>query len=165
MIRPALQMFWQARATRERRLLVGLAVAVALALLWQWGLAPALSTWRGAPQRQSEIDRQTLQMLEWQAQARQLKEPARIDRATAIAFLENSASLLLGKDVRVNVQGDQVRVTLVATPASGLAQWLVQSRENAQALVRSAQLQQTPAASPADAPQVHWRGDLTLQLP
>ena len=77
----ALHALWQQRSVRERRLLVLAAALLALALLWFWALAPALQTWRSAPQRQAELDQQSRQMLQWQAQARQLQNPARLARA------------------------------------------------------------------------------------
>ena len=169
----ALQTLWQQRSARERRLLVLAASVLGLALLWQWALAPALDTWRVSPQRQAQIDRQTQQMLQWQTEAQQLKAPARVQRQDAIAWLEGSATTLLGKDARLNVQGDLVRVGLSAAPASGLAQWLAQAREKAQALPQSVQLQQnTPAKAAASAnasdptpAEVSWRGEITLRLP
>lgn len=173
---------WQQRPARERRLLVLAGMVLGAALLWQWGLAPALATWRSAPQRQAELDNQTRQMLQLQAQARQLQAPGRVPRADAVRRLETSARELLGAQARLHVQGDQLRLSLNAAPASGLAQWLQQAREQAQALPQSARLQRadssanTPPASPASpatstprppasATEPLWQGELSLRLP
>ena len=177
---PVLQTLWRQRSARERGLLALAACVLGTALLWSWGVAPALNTWRSAAQRQTELDQQTRHMLQLQAQAQQLQTPSRVKRAEAIARLESSASPWLGRDARLEVQGDRLRVSLVAAPASGLAQWLAQARESAQALPQSAQLTQLPtakASTPAsvkasgpdtaerDAPEVLWRGELSLRLP
>ena len=75
---------------------------------------------------------------------------------------------------RVSLQGDLVRVSLVAAPASGLASWLALAREKAQALPQSARLEQlasakAAAAATAPAPAAEaltrWRGEITLRLP
>lgn len=165
----ALQTAWQQRSVRERRLLLLAAAVLGIALLWQLGVAPALSTWRGAAQRQAELDLQSRQMLQLQAEARQLQTPTRLPRPQAIALLESSATGLLGKDARLNVQGDVLRVNLVAAPATGLSQWLAQAREKALALPQSARLERVPATPSAKAatetPEVLWRGELALRLP
>lgn len=157
----ALRSLWQARSMRERRLLLLAAALLALALLWSWALAPALQTWRNAPQRQAELDRQSRQMLQWQAQARQLHNPSRLTRAQAQAQLQASSAALLGAGAQLSLQGDQLRVQLQAASADGLARWLAQAREQAQALPQSAQLEQL-GTDPHD---VRWRGQLLLRLP
>ena len=157
----ALRALWQQRSRRERRLLVLAAALLALALLWAWVLAPALQTWRSAPQRQAEIDQQGRQMQQWQAQARQWQNPARLTRAQAQARLQAASTELLGAGAQLSLQGDQLRVQLQAAPAEGLARWLVQAREQAQALPQSAQLEQL-GTDPHD---VRWRGQLLLRLP
>lgn len=164
----ALRQVWQQRSARERSLLALALGVLVLAALWQWAFWPALATWRGAAERQSELDRQTRQMLQLQAEARQLKAPARLSRTQAVQALERSAAELLGPDAQLLLQGDQLRVTLTAAPAPALARWLSLAREQAQALPQAAQLQQTsPTPPPAGGktPDVLWRGQLTLRLP
>ena len=163
---------WQQRSVRERRLLALAAAVLGLALLWQLGVAPALTTWQGAAQRQAELDLQTRHMLQLQAEARQLQAPTRMPRPQAIALLESSAASLLGKDARLTVQDDLLRVSLVAAPAAGLAQWLAQAREKALTLPQSARLERVPpslsATAPTPAPtatEILWRGELALRLP
>lgn len=163
----AVQAAWRQRPARERRLVLLGVWVLGLALLWQMALAPALATWQIAPQRQAELDAQTRQMLQLQAEARQLKAPARIARPTAIAAVESSARALLGADSQVQAQGEQLQVKFSAASAAGLAQWLTQSREQAQALPVAARLDRLPPATSANqdqATQVLWRGELTLRL-
>ncbi len=157
----ALHALWQQRSLRERRLLVLAAALLALALLWSWALAPALQTWRSAPQRQAELDQQSRQMLQWQAQARQLQKPARLSRAEAQARLQAASTALLGEGAQLSLQGELLRVQLQAAPAEGLARWLAQAREQAQALPQSVQLEQQGN----DPQTVRWRGQLLLRLP
>lgn len=158
----AVRRLWQQRSPRERRLLALAVALLALALLWSWALAPALHTWRSAPQRQAELDRQSRQMLLWQAQARQLQAPARLSRTEAQARLQASSAALLGTGAQLSVQGELLRVQLQAASADGLARWLAQAREQAQALPQSAQLEQLDTTDPHD---VRWRGQLLLRLP
>ncbi len=163
----AAQAAWRQRSARERRLVLLGAVVLGLALLWQWGLAGALATWRVAPQRQAELDAQTRQMQQLQTQARQLQAPARIARPTAIASVESATRALLGPDSQVQAQGEQLQVTFSAASAAGLAQWLAQTREQAQALPVAARLEQlppAPSASKGHTADILWRGELSLRL-
>lgn len=166
---------WQQRAPRERRLLTLGAAVLLVAAVWSLLLAPAWRVWREAPARQASLQAQTRQILQLQAEARQLQAPSRIERSQALKLLNDSASLL-GPKAQLSPQGDELRVTLQATPARGLAEWLAQAREKAQARPRLAQLQkqetdpatsQDPktgaASSMAEGPT--WSGTLVLQLP
>lgn len=168
---------WSARAPRERRLLALAAGVIAAALLWQLGLAPALQTWQEAPAKQAALDQQTAEMLKLQQQARGLQASPPLSRSAAVAQLESSAAQWLGPQARVSLQGEQVRITLNAATAEGLARWLAQARSQVQALPVQAQLQQTappaaPAAAsasaatrPAPAPVATlWSGTLVLNL-
>lgn len=157
---------WRQRPARERRLVLLALWLLGTAPLITWGVVPALDTWRRAPQQQAELDRQSQHMLQLQAQARQLQASARLPRTEAIGLLEKSALELLGPQTRVQVQGEQLRVTLQAASPQGLAQWLTQARERAQALPHSVRLQRAAgAASASDPPDVLWSGELTLRLP
>ena len=166
----AVQAFWAARPPRERRLLALAAVVIGSALLWQIAMAPALQTWREAPAKQTTLDVQTGQMLQWQAQAKGLQTTAPLSRTAALQRLESSAAQWLGPDARVSLQGEQVRITLKAAPADGLSRWLEQARNQAQALPTQAQLQRAAVAAPSPATPasgsaVAWSGTLVLSLP
>ena len=97
-------------------------------------------------------------MLQWQAQAQQMQNPARLSRAEAQARLQAASTALLGEGAQLSLQGELLRVQL---QAEGLARWLAQAREQAQALPQSAQLEQLGT----DSPTVRWRGQLLLRLP
>lgn len=163
----AMHQAWQQRPARERRLLLALALLLGLLGLWQGAIAPAWSTWRQAPLRQAEIEAQTRQMLQWQAEAKQLQVPARLTRNAAIGLLQEGAGRLLGPGVQLQPQGELLQVTLKAAPAEGLAQWLSLARDQAQALPQQAQLQRAPAADAADARGNNpiWQGSLLMRLP
>ena len=186
------QALWQARSPRER---LGLTLAgslIALAALWQIGLAPALRTWQEAPARQAMLDAQRERLLQLQQQAQALQALPRIGREEALRWLQGPASEALGPGAQVRVQGDQVQVQLQAASAQGLTRWLQEAREQARALPQQVQLQQassapasaspsattganpktpspqpslarTPAATPAAAGLV-WKGSLVLKL-
>ncbi|HYF43783.1 MAG TPA: type II secretion system protein M, partial [Ramlibacter sp.] len=62
-----------------------------------------------------------------------------------------------GTTARMAVAGDRVTLTLAATPADALAQWLTQARVNARALPTEARLNHNPAGA--------WDGTLVLSLP
>ena len=165
---------WQQRSASERRLLALGAVVLLGAVVWSGLLAPAWRVWREAPARQASLEAQTRQMRRLQAEALQLQAPPRIERTEALKRLGQSAQELLGPGVQLSPQGEEVRVTLQAASASGLAEWLAQARDQAQALPRLAQLQkQDAAAEPAaragknpDAPAgPTWSGTLVLRLP
>jgi len=158
---------WQQRAPRERRLLALGAAVLSVAAVWSLLLAPAWRVWREAPQQEMRLQAQTRQMLQLQAQARQMQAPSRIERSQALKLLGDSAALL-GPKAQLSPQGDELRVTLQAAPASGLAQWLADARENAQSRPRLVQLQKQDAADTPPqgaATDPTWRGTLVLQLP
>ncbi len=169
-MRQAAHAVWQQRAPRERRLLALGAAVLLGAALWRLLLAPAWQVWREAPAQQARLEAQTRHMLHLQTEARQLQAPSRIERGQALAWLNANATALLGPSTQLNAQGDELRVTLQATPASGLAQWLAEARENAQTRPRLAQLQKQPApSSPSAATHKDngptWSGTLVMQLP
>ena len=165
----AWRQLWRQRPERERRLIVLATCVLGLVGLWQWAVSPALATWRHAAQQQAALDQQTQQMLLLKAQAAQLKAPARMARAQAVEMLENSATDLLGKDAKLLVQGEQLRLSITSAPAPELARWLSQAREKAQALPQAVTLQQVSPPSTATGPNsgadVLWSGQLTLRLP
>ncbi|MFM7026183.1 MAG: type II secretion system protein GspM [Limnohabitans sp.] len=165
---------WQQRAVREQRLLALGGIVLVCAMVWIGLLAPAWQVWHEAPSRQADLDTQTRHMLQLQAEARQLQAPQRIERVEALKLLGSSAQQLLGPGAQLNAQGDELRVTLQAASANGLAEWLAQARDKAQALPRLAQLQkQEPSSEPApragktpDTPAgVTWSGTLVLRIP
>lgn len=172
--RRALMAVWQQRAVRERRLIMLGALILLFAVLWAGLLRPAWRVWREAPEQQARLENQTLQMLHLQAQARQMQGSNRLNRAEALKLLDSTAQTLLGSTAQLSPQGEELRVTLQAASAKGLAEWLVQAREKAQSLPRLVQLQKhEPANEPAARAKpaldtsagTTWSGTLVLRLP
>lgn len=150
----AWQTLWRSRSPRERLGLTLAAGLIALVLLWQIGLAPALRTWQEAPKRQATLDAQRERLLQLQQQAQALQALPRVGHEEALRWLQGPASEALGPGAQVRVQGDQVQVQLQAASPEGLTRWLQQAREQARALPRQVQLQQasvstTPGAAAA----------------
>ncbi len=163
LLKPARQI-WQQRSLRERLLLQVAAWLIGVTALWTLGLAPALSTWQEAPARQAALDQQTQEMLQRQGQARRLTSPQAITRAEAVQWLQAHVSEL-GAKAKLQMQGEQMQLTLEASPAEALAEWLGQAREHAHARPLQAQLQQTPDSTVSAATGVVWQGSMVLSLP
>lgn len=162
-----LKAHWQQRSLRERRLLQAGALVVGLGAMWSLALAPALRTWQEAPIKQAQLDQQSQQMLQWQAQARQWQAAAPITRTQAIEWLKANAQDL-APDAKLQVQGDLVQLSFQAAPAQALAEWMGQAREHAHARPVQAQMQQMPVTAKTatpDTPQVLWSGTLQMSLP
>jgi len=157
--RQAMRQAWQQRSGRERGLILTAAVLITVLGIWQIAMAPAWSVWRQAPARQAELDARTQHMLALQAQARQWQANTAVTRRVALEQLQTSAEQLLGPGVQLQVQGDQLQLTLKAAPAEGLAQWLTQARKLSQSRPVQAELQRLDATPSA------WQGQLTLRLP
>lgn len=185
------QTLWRSRSSRERLGLTLAASLIALALLWQIGLAPALRTWQEAPTRQATLDAQRERLLQLQQQAQALQALPRVGQEEALRWLQGPAIEALGPGAQVRVQGDQVQVQLQAASPEGLTRWLRQAREQARALPQQVQLQQAalptagsattsssasataaqkapavsrPAGAAAATGGLAWKGSLVLKL-
>ncbi|MBJ2159833.1 type II secretion system protein GspM [Variovorax sp. IB41] len=165
---------WAALAMRERQMVGGAIALVALALLWWIALAPALRTLAAAPAEHAQLDAQLQQMATLQNRAKALQSQPRLARDDALRSLETSVREVLGVNNAqlMTAGGDGATVTLRATPASTVAQWLAQARGNAHAVPREVHLTRAPATPPApgnkDAPQlpqVRWEGTVVMALP
>jgi len=162
---------WQARweqlSARERTWVRVAALVLALALLWQIGLAPALRVWRDSPERHAQLDRQQAQLAALQAQARNLLAQPTLSRQEAQQSLSQLTRDLL-PGAQLTDQGDSQRVVLKNASGSSLAQWLSAVRQTAQARVTDMRLQRSPAnptnSSGPDASAL-WDGQVTVQLP
>ena len=147
------QAWWPELAPREQRMVVIAGALVALALVWWVALAPALRTLATAPAAHAELDAQLQQMAALQIQAKALQSQPRANREDALRALETSVRQGLGPNAQIQVAGagagEGVLVTLRATPADGLAQWLAQARGNARAVPREVHLVRTPAGAAA----------------
>jgi general secretion pathway protein M len=148
---------FRALAPREQAL-VGAAVAVvALALLWWVALGPAVGTLLSADAQHREIDAQLQQMRRLQAQARAMQSQPRQSHDEAMRQLEAAIREQLGVSARYSIAGERVTITLVNTPAEGLARWLTQVRSNARALPGEARIARNATGA--------WDGTLVVTLP
>jgi general secretion pathway protein M len=152
---------WQALSPREQR---GVSVLVALLgvlLFWSIAIAPALNTLSDSNNRRVQIGQQQAQMLALLTQAQALQTRTPISRDEALRKLQGFTP---APQIQLNVQGDRVSVQLKAVPAATLANWLAQSRHQAQALTVEAHLTRSSATS-TDLNAVAWDGNLVLSLP
>ncbi|TWD88495.1 general secretion pathway protein M [Variovorax beijingensis] len=164
---------WAALELRERRMVAIAAVLVSLALLWWIALAPALRTLAAAPAEHAQLDAQLQQMAMLQNRAKALQAQPRLNRDDALRALETSVRESLGTNAQLmTASGDgAATLTMRATPAEAVAQWLAQARGNAHAVPREAHLTRaaaTPPASGSKDPQpakVRWEGTLVMALP
>lgn len=156
-----LRKLWQQRPVRERRLMLAGSVLVLAIGVWQVVLGPAWSVWRSAPERQRQLDAEMRQMLDLQAEARQLHAAPPLARDKAIMELRASAQQLLGPGVELQEQNNLLRVTIQAASAEALAQWLAQARSQSQARTVQADLQRQEAGSS----EVLWRGQIQMRMP
>ncbi len=155
--RQQLVLRWEAQPRRQQ-VLVALAIAlVAGTLIWRIALAPALSLWREAPQKERALDleMQTMQALE--SQARMLRQLPQAGRDDARRALEASVQQQLGASGRLQLSGDSATLALTGARGEALAQWLAQARIDARTRPVSAQLTRNAAGL--------WEGTLTLALP
>ena len=144
-------------APREQAMVVAAALLVVLALLWWVALGPAIATLRSADAQHRAVDTQLQQMRRLQAQARLMQSQPRQAHDEAMRQLEAAIREQLGVTARYTIAGERVTVTLINTPAEGLARWLTQVRSNARALPGEARLARNPEGG--------WDGTLVVTLP
>jgi len=156
----ALQARWAQLAPRERKLLTLALTVVLAALLWLVLLAPALRTLRFAGPQAQALDAQLQRMQSLQAQAKALQQQAPLSYDEALRALNQATKQTLGTTAQISVSAERATVTLQATSADALAQWLTQSRLNARATPLEARLNRI--ATPTG---VTWSGVLVMSLP
>ncbi len=154
---------WKALNARERSLITGAVLVLALALVWWIGLAPALKVLAQAEVRQRNLDAQLqqMQMMAAEAQALQSRPKARYD--DALRALEASVKQGLGAGAQLAISGERATITLKNVPASALSGWLAQARVNARAVPTEARLVRSAATTPVTG--TLWDGTLLLTLP
>lgn len=155
-----LQARWAQLAPRERTLLTLAASVILVALLWQLLLAPSLRTLRTAAAQSQALDVQLQQMQTMQAHAKALQQQAPLSYGEAVRALNQATQQTLGASAQISVNAERATVTLQATRADALAQWLAQARLNARATPLEARLNRM--ATPAG---VTWSGMLVMGLP
>jgi general secretion pathway protein M len=154
---------WNTLNPRERTLIAGAVLVLAVAVLWWVGLAPALKTLAQSDDRQRNLDAQfqQMQVLAAEAQALQSRPKARYD--DVLRALETSVKQGLGGGAQLVVSGERATITLKNVPASALSAWLAQARVNARAVPTEARLVRSTASTPATG--TLWDGTLVLTLP
>jgi general secretion pathway protein M len=155
-----LRAWWQTLQARERRLVALAVSAIALALLWWAGLAPALHTLREASGQRAALQAQAQQMQQFKLEAEALKSLPRITRQEALHALESAVQQRLGASARLTAAGERANVTLKDAPADALTRWLADARVNARATPVEARLTRG-----GDAAAITWSGTLSLGLP
>ncbi len=148
---------WEGFAPREKWMIAVAAALVAATFVWLVLLGPALATLSKAEQEHRALDSQLQRMRGLQAQAQALQSQPKQSYDEALRQLELSVRQRLGASARMSIAGEQVTLTLSATPPDALAQWLTQARVNARALPGKASLFRNSAGL--------WDGTLVLTLP
>jgi general secretion pathway protein M len=148
---------WAALAPREQAMVGAAALVVGLALVWWIALGPAIATLRSADAQHHALDIQLQQMRRLQAQARAMQSQPRQSHDDAMRQLESAIHDQLGVSARYTIAGERVTISLVNTPADGLARWLTQVRSNARALPGEARLTRNASGG--------WDGTLVVTLP
>ena len=131
--------FWQARAPRERQLIVAMLVAVGVLLVWLVAIQPALRTLREAPLELDRLDQQLQQMQLAANETAGLKGASPVPSEQATTALR-AATAALGDKAKLVVQGDRAVLSFTATPADGLRAWLGEARSAARARPLEAQM-------------------------
>jgi general secretion pathway protein M len=134
---------WAALPPRERLGVTLAGIAVAIALVWMVGVAPALRTLREAPPQIDALDMQLQAMQRMASDARELRGAAPVP-ATQAAQALKSATDRLGDKARLNVMGDRATLTLNGVTGEALRAWLTEARSGARARPVEAQLTRGP---------------------
>jgi general secretion pathway protein M len=145
---------------KDRQRMKYLALGLFLSLLWFWNIAPALKTYREAPQQLAQLELQSHYLKSLQTQAVALQKAPRMNAQNASAALQQTATEILGSSAKLNLEAGRATLNLTPTSADTLAQFLASARIKAYALPVEAQLQKTKTAD-----QALWRGTLILSLP
>ena len=162
-LRATLKTRWDSLAPRERTMLAGAMVVVALAFVWWVLLGPALSTLRAANAQHRELDVQLQAMHKLQAEALALQNQPKMSYDDALRALETSVTQRLAGTGQLNVVGERATVTLRSAQPETLARWLTQARVNARAVPSEVRLSRNPTT--AQQGIATWDGTLVLTLP
>ena len=131
--------FWQARAPRERQLIVVTGIAVSVLVVWLTLLQPALRTLHDAPIDLDRLDQQLQQMQVAAGEMRTLRAASPVPSEQAANALR-AATAQLGEKAKLAVQGDRATLTFTGIPAEALRAWLGEARSAARARPMEAQL-------------------------
>jgi general secretion pathway protein M len=124
--------FWQARAPHERQLIVAMAVAVALLLVWLVAVRPALSTLRETPAELDRLDAQWQQMQLAALERATLRSASPVPPQQAAEALRAATERLGGKG-KIALQGDRATLTFSGASFETLRDWIGEARSAARA--------------------------------
>lgn len=158
-LQPFLSAHWRSLAPREKTGLRMAAAVLGAFLLWTLLLAPAVQTLQRAPAQQLALDGQLENMRRLQATALALQAQPKASQDAMVRALERTLKPL-GAGVQLQVTGTQLTLTLRQVPAGVLAEWLVQSRNQARMQASEVRLTRSAAAVAAA-----WDGTLVYNLP
>jgi len=150
---------WSRMSPREQAGVLLAAIALGGALLWWGWVAPARQTLAQAPTQHARLDAQLQAMQALATQARSLQSLPATSRDDNLRALEQATQRHLGNSSSLKATGDQATITLPATPATALANWLADVRSNARLTPAEARVTQSNAA-PAT-----WQGSVVFTLP
>ncbi len=128
----ALKAWWAGLALRERRMVAGGGLVLALLLVWSVAVGPALRTLRTAPAQLDQLDTQLQTMQRLALEARELRNLPPVNLAQSAAALK-AASDRLGEGAKLNVQGDRAVLTVSNLGTEALRNWLAEVRSGARA--------------------------------
>lgn len=160
----SVQKAWSNLSVREKSLTSWAATLLGAAVLWTWGLAPAMKIQHVDPAIGAALQAQTQALQQLQVQAQALQKTPRTNALDAGRVLQSSAVQLLGSTTRLSAEGQRATLTLSSASAESLAEFLNQARLNAQALPIEAHLQKI-APQQGTAPAPLWRGVVIFSLP
>ena len=131
--------FWRSRAPRERQLIAGGAVALALLVVWLIAVQPALRTLSETPAELDRLDAQLQQMQLAAFESAALRSASPVPPAQANEALRAATERLGGKG-KIALQGDRAVLTFSGVPFEALRNWLGEARSAARARPVEAQL-------------------------
>ena len=131
--------FWQARAPRERQLILVMAISVTVLLVWLALIQPALRTLREAPLDLDRLDQQMQQMQLAASEMQGLRSASPVPTEQATTALR-AATAQLGERAKLSVQGDRAVLTFTGIQGDALRGWLGEARSAARARPMEAQL-------------------------
>jgi general secretion pathway protein M len=131
--------FWQSRAPRERQLIVGVTLAVAVLIVWLIAVQPALKTLHETPAELDQLDLQWQQMQLAALESETLRGASPVPPTQAAEALR-AATERLGSKARLALQGDRATLSFTAVPFESLRTWLGEARRAARARPVEAQL-------------------------
>jgi general secretion pathway protein M len=131
--------FWQARAPRERQLIVVMAVSVVVLLTWLVLIQPALRILREAPLELDRLDQQMQQMQLAASEMQGLRAASPVPTEQASTALR-AATAQLGSTAKLAIQGDRAVLTFTGIQGDAIRAWLGEARSAARARPMEAQL-------------------------